>query len=792
MPVFPDSHPPVQSKTASMLTNSVPLNSTQTTIYLTPYNSSLFPTSVWYLSKSPSSSVHFKNTTIPLNLSLSSTGYVLFVPGETETSPSPAVPVPTNSSADGWITNFSVNSVVPAGNWSLSAGISMTKGVKVNGAIWLGASIYSWNSSTHNFTSMLSLSNGTFNLANQPTGNHVVNLSGKGSRYSLSGSQQIFVEYYLNLSSFSSTTSYYFTLSAGGASNYSSYVRYPSFGWLNGSVSPSNSNVTVNGKAVSSASHGAFNVTLGQGTYWVNASLSGYRNYSKQITIVSGFPDYLNFSLQKEYTVNITENGIASGTHWSVNLSGMQKTSSTNYTEFMVINGTYNLSIPYVPGYRIDFYNTSIAVNGSAVHRVINFTTAYYVATFYETGLPLPTLWGISINSVNYSSDKSSLSVNLSNGTYAFTAITVPHFSMSPSSGSFTVSGNSVSRTVSFTAINYTVYFRESGLHSGIEWTVTLDNYVQSSNRTVIAFSVPEGTYNYSISIASGYRVLNSTGRVTVASGNVTIDATFLTVKTTSNGIFPGPLNLIYFLILVVVLVQVEVVASFLYFRRYRSKDRRNSSTQGKSDNGNGDSFTRPVSEILFESGASAAVTRTAPAPGTGGPATKGGPAAATLSSTTRTPNSNVVLEYGCTYAVFEEKAEKSLSLFGTALKNGLKGLCFTREFPDKLAQKHDLSGATVIWLSNMGSQNSIRPKDLEKITLQCNEVLNSSQCIIMIDGLEYLITNNGFISVLKLLQFLRDATAVNRSLLILSINPQAIKDSEASLIRREVDRTIE
>ena len=130
--------------------------------------------------------------------------------------------------------------------------------------------------------------------------------------------------------------------------------------------------------------------------------------------------------------------------------------------------------------------------------------------------------------------------------------------------------------------------------------------------------------------------------------------------------------------------------------------------------------------------------------------------------------------------------------MFEVALKKGLKGICFTREFPDRLSKKYDLSGALVIWLSNIGSQNSIRPKDLEKITLQCNEALNSSQCIIMIDGLEYLITNNGFISVLKLLQFLRDATAVNRSILIISINQHAIKDSEVNLLRREVDRIIE
>ncbi len=781
------------NKTASAVpSNSASgVDSLTNSVYLTSNNSKLFPTPVWVLSKTPSLIVPRNQTEISLNLSVATSGFALFHPGENQANQqTSSISPPNSTSAFGWITPFHPNTTIPAGNWSLSVGINHTAGTSGIGTVTLNASAYSWNNSSKSFAYIGSFQNSRLNLANTSIANMIVNLSGKMPETVMGNDASIFVEYFIWLNGFSSATPFTLALDTGGSSDSSYFVKYPHFGWLNGSVSPANATVTVNGSAVTSIHDGLFNLTIGQGTYWVNVSLPGYRNYSSQISIVSGFSSYLNVKLLREYVVNVTEKGLPAGTQWSVNLSGMVRLLSTNYTRYLVVNGTYDMIIGSVPGYHIDPYQSNVTINGSARNVSLTFTVAVYGVIFNERGLSLPQLWGVSINGVNHTSESSSISVSLSNGTYNFTVLQVPRFAVTPSSGSFRVSGNASSMTLIFTLLNYTVFFRENGLPIGAKWTVTLDGVSQESNRTVIAFNEPEGSYNYSINLQSGYRILNGSGTVTVSGGNVTVNATFLTVKATPGNIFSQPQGLIYFLIIVIILVQVEVVASMLYFRRNRSR-----STHGKNDssgNTNDESLNasaRPVSQILAASGsasASGAVSLSGPPGGTTGtnaPSSVGG---------ARNFAAEAVFEYGCTYAVFEETAEKSISLFEVALKKGLRGICFTREYPDKLSRKHDLAGATVIWLSNIGSQNSIRPKDLEKITLQCNEALNASQCIIMIDGLEYLITNNGFISVLKLLQFLRDATAVNSSILIISINQHAIKDSEVSLLRREVDRTIE
>ncbi len=758
-------------------------------VYMTSVNSTIFPTPVWSLSRTPDATLPKNNTEITLSLNAGVTGFALFHPGETQSNQQTAtLSPPTNKSAYGWITPSPLNTTVPSGNWSMRAGVNVT-GTGGQGSIYLGAKLYVWNSSVSNFTWVGTFQNNSINLESTRHANLTVNLTGNLSELVFNANERLFAEYFLNVSSIVTVTTFTFILASGSAIDASYFIRYPHFGWLNGSVTPSGALIDVNGTAVSHGPGGLFNLTLGQGTYLINASLSGYANYSSQFAIISGFVKHLHISLSREYAVNVSEKGLANGTYWTVNLSGMHRTLSTNSTRYMVTNGTYNLTVGSVAGYRIGPYPSNLTVNGSAQNLSLIFVVATYDATFSETGLSLPLLWGITINGVSNTSETSRISANLPNGTYNFSVLNVPRYSVSPSSGNLTVSGNIVTVPLVFKLLNFTISFRENGLPAGTEWSVMLNGHSQKSNTTVIAFNEPEGTYNYSIAIESGYRLLNGSGTLTVSGGNVTIDATFLTVRATPGSIFSQPLSLLYFLIIVVVLVQIEVVASMLYFRRNRKRDLSGKDDAGHRKGTDTSGATRPVSQILSESGAASHATVTS----------SGGHSHAVSSdgnspgvSTTKGFAAEALFEYGFTYAVFEETAEKSLSLFEVALKKGLKGLCFTREFPDKLRKKHDLSGATVMWLSNIGSENSIRPKDLEKITLQCNESLSASQCIIMIDGLEYLITNNGFISVIKMLQFLRDATAVNRSILIISINQHAIKDSEVSLLRREADRIIE
>ncbi|UCE81545.1 MAG: isoleucine--tRNA ligase [Methanobacteriota archaeon] len=149
-------------------------------------------------------------------------------------------------------------------------------------------------------------------------------------------------------------------------------------------------------------------------------------------------------------------------------------------------------------------------------------------------------------------------------------------------------------------------------------------------------------------------------------------------------------------------------------------------------------------------------------------------------------------LERSFSYLVEEDRPETSYKLFLGTLQKGMKGYCITRNYPAKIRTKFGIKDVPIIWLSNVGRDNSIRPKDLEKLSLSLEKFLSQPDGgIVLLDGLEYLITNNNFITVLRLIQSLRDQVAINQSILLMAVNRSTLESHQLNLLEREVDYTI-
>jgi archaellum biogenesis ATPase FlaH len=147
-------------------------------------------------------------------------------------------------------------------------------------------------------------------------------------------------------------------------------------------------------------------------------------------------------------------------------------------------------------------------------------------------------------------------------------------------------------------------------------------------------------------------------------------------------------------------------------------------------------------------------------------------------------------LEPSFTYLIKEEKSDRSYSMFVEALERGMKGYCITRDYPLKVRSKYNLGDTPIVWLSNIGKENSLRPKDLEKLSFSLEQFLSDKNGVILLDGLEYLITNNSFLTVLRFIQSLRDQVAIHHSVLMLAVNPSTLDPHELNLLEKEVDVT--
>ena len=883
-PVKPD----LQAGPASALSNT-------STEFLTYTNSSAFPTTVWETSQSQPAGLPPSNTTLTYLdqsvLKLITTpiynGSTLFEPGEQINSSqtgSSSAPVPTHSDAWGWISSLRSlpeSIAIPSGHWVFNVGLNVTSsaGTGTTGKLLVGVEAYSYNSSSNKFNELFGTENLTMSLATAAGGYHTVQLVVNAPRVNFSPSESLFIEYYLNASSFSPYNSFAVEFQVGGTNGGGYNFIFPDFGWVKGTVSPSTSQVRLGGNLIQVGPGGVFNVSVVPQYYTINVNQTGYENASETILVISGETTIVAINLTKQYSVDFIEKGLSPGTTWSVELNGTNKSAATTTLVFDVVNGTYDYTIWSVNGYKLQSTSSSsVVVGGSNSSITVNYSPVLYVVTFHETGINNGTKWGVDINGNASTSISSYLHLSLPNATYQYYMLKVPGFVLAGAEyGNITVNGSGFqvpiafyeytfalkvvetglptgtnwsaavgglslssktstitfeepngtysvsvsgvvgynqsvnpplvsifngSRTVevNFSQAFYNVVFRESGLSSGLNWSVTVDSTTHYSTGSTIVFYEPDGSYVYNVSQPSGFKMTSSDGILRVNGSGLSVSLNFTTASAPNGSgynLFGFSSQIWMFIIIVGALIALEVTTSVMYYRkgRHGNEKRSRSRDEEEAPAGQTNAGNMTVTQMLMDR-----PSQGWQSDGNGRTLNGSGASDSAHSSVLQSPPglSGItkqqyadMIEGGNSYAVFEPNASHSMELFEAGLTKGFKGLCFTRQYPEKFGQKFAFDGTAVFWLSNIGSENSIRPKDLEKITLQCNENLNKWKCIILIDGLEYLITNNGFLTVLKMIQFLRDATAVNKSILILSVNPNAIGENEVNLIMREVDKVL-
>jgi len=148
-------------------------------------------------------------------------------------------------------------------------------------------------------------------------------------------------------------------------------------------------------------------------------------------------------------------------------------------------------------------------------------------------------------------------------------------------------------------------------------------------------------------------------------------------------------------------------------------------------------------------------------------------------------------LQDGYSYLIKDDRSDRSYELFMEQLKKGKRGFCITRNYPVKIRGKYELGETPIVWLSNVGKEDSLRPKDLEKLNYSLEQFLTQGQGVVLLDGLEYLITNNNFLTVLRFVQSLRDQVAINNSIMMMVLNPSTLDANELNLLEKEVDGTL-
>ncbi len=145
---------------------------------------------------------------------------------------------------------------------------------------------------------------------------------------------------------------------------------------------------------------------------------------------------------------------------------------------------------------------------------------------FNETGLMTGTSWSVYVNSEadqgneTQSSTGTTVSFFLAAGTYNYSMLEVSGYrAVVNATGDFTLVANGTTVNVTWVAVSYPVWFNETGLPSGTDWSVTLNGTVNSSTSDSIGFEESDGTYLYAITDVPGWHqtTLPYTGTVSVS-----------------------------------------------------------------------------------------------------------------------------------------------------------------------------------------------------------------------------------------------------------------------------------
>lgn len=150
----------------------------------------------------------------------------------------------------------------------------------------------------------------------------------------------------------------------------------------------------------------------------------------------------------RTYPVTFWSRGLPNGTLWSVRLGGELLSTTASSLRFLATNGTFLTSFS-TPNYRPPA-GGSVLVTGAAVSVKVGFAAVRFALTFAESGLAAGSPWHVVLDGVRLGSTAASITVNVTNGTYAF-RLFAAGYTATPSAGFAAVAGAAHRVTVTFT-----------------------------------------------------------------------------------------------------------------------------------------------------------------------------------------------------------------------------------------------------------------------------------------------------------------------------------------------------
>jgi len=161
-------------------------------------------------------------------------------------------------------------------------------------------------------------------------------------------------------------------------------------------------------------------------------------------------------------------------------------------------------------------------------------------------------------------------------------------------------------------------------------------------------------------------------------------------------------------------------------------------------------------------------------------------PSAATYPVIHAAAGEHFPIERGFIYLVKEKRPNIAFAVFNEAVSHGAKGMLVVREHPNRLRQIHSFTATKILWLTRRVGVDHIDPTELSLLSLEITKFVGTAQkSVVLLEGIEYIITQNDFESVLRFVNHLHDFVLAHDSAVIIVIDPRVLSTRELALLER-------
>ena len=152
---------------------------------------------------------------------------------------------------------------------------------------------------------------------------------------------------------------------------------------------------------------------------------------------------------------------------------------------------------------------------------------------------------------------------------------------------------------------------------------------------------------------------------------------------------------------------------------------------------------------------------------------------------------STVELSRGVCYLVEEKKPELAYRLLKDLVREPLPGLVITRQYPERVRRERALpADVKVLWLSHTPGEDYHNPTAIGTLAKTISRFIedHGGEAAVLLDGLEYLIVNNGFLQTLMFVEHVNEFVMQRKGVVIIPVSPEALEEKELALLERNLE----